>query len=150
MSARRGSRSGSKPAIGIREVRIFPAYLSYTISGASFMINKQAICNKNLRDAYQSWVQWLEDESVSSSAKCAELQAQDDQGWCPLHYAARYYCSDLLAAALDVEEGQLTACVAMVCYGLWHNMSVLGPMQKKFLTPFCTNVFPYTVLVCYT
>ena len=47
---------------------------------------------------------------MPSSAKCAELQAQDDQGWCPLHYAARYYCSDLLAAALDVEEGEPVQC----------------------------------------
>lgn len=50
-------------------------------------------------------MEWLEDESVSSGSKCAELQAEDEHGWCPLHYAARYYSSDILAAALDVEEG---------------------------------------------
>ena len=48
---------------------------------------------------------------MPSGDKCAELQAQDDQGWCPLHYAARYYCPDILAAALDVEEGGLCVCV---------------------------------------
>ena len=58
---------------------------------------------------------------MPSSAKCSELQAQDDQGWCPLHYAARYYCSDLLAAALDVEEGELlmqTTLHCHVCYAM--------------------------------
>ena len=68
----------------------------------------QAICNKGLKEAYQAWVHWLEDEGVSSASKCAELQALDEHGWCPLHYAARYYCSDVLAAALDVEEGVYT------------------------------------------
>ena len=90
----------------------------FAASFTDFLWCTQAVCNKSLRDAaYQSWVQWLEDESVPSSAKCAELQAQDDQGWCPLHYAARYYCSDLLAAALDVEEGELYihAAACFVC-----------------------------------
>ena len=50
-------------------------------------------------------MEWLEDDCVASSAKCAELQTLDEHGWCPLHYAARYYCSDILAAALDVEKG---------------------------------------------
>ena len=68
-------------------------------------------------------MQWLEDESVPSSAKCAELQAQDDQGWCPLHYASRYYCSDLLAAALDVEEGDL-ACVCVCVLYIFVMMSM--------------------------
>ena len=56
-------------------------------------------------------MEWLEDDGVPSGDKCAELQAHDDQGWCPLHYAARYYCPDILAAALDVEEGGLCVCV---------------------------------------
>ena len=42
---------------------------------------------------------------MPSSEKCAELQSLDEQGWCPLHYAARHYSSDLLCAALDVDEG---------------------------------------------
>ena len=45
---------------------------------------------------------------VPATLLCAELQALDEHGWCPLHYAARYYCSDVLAAALDVEEGVYT------------------------------------------
>lgn len=68
-------------------------------------MHTQALCSQNQKEAYKAWVEWLKDDSISSADKCEVLHKVDDQGWCALHYAVRYYCTDVLNAALQVEGG---------------------------------------------
>ena len=114
-------------------VRVYTVYM-YDICYLCCIM--QAICNKGLKEAYQAWVHWLEDEGVSSASKCAELQALDKQGWCPLHYAARYYCPDILAAALDVEEGVYTC----TCIGRHYYRSVHAHAPCIYMYMYMNNV----------
>ena len=55
---------------------------------------------------YKAWLEWLQNDDIPSEEKCEVLHKQDEQGWCALHYAVRYYCTDILGAALEVEGGK--------------------------------------------
>ena len=51
-------------------------------------------------------MKWLEDPHVPNGLKQVAINRRDTQGWSSLHYAARYYRTEILSAALKVEGGK--------------------------------------------
>lgn len=51
-------------------------------------------------------MKWLEDPQVSNASKQVAINRRDTQGWSALHYAARYYRTEILSAALKVKDGK--------------------------------------------
>ena len=79
---------------------------------------------------YKAWLEWLQNDDIPSEEKCEVLHKQDEQGWCALHYAVRYYCTDILGAALEVEGGK---------------QAVIGYMYMCYTDPYM-YVQPFTYL----